>query len=306
MPKDATLATTPADAPAPRTKSIFEKFFRGLIEDGLNKTLVKTYNWLKHTEDPITQKRLEISRKLSKVLNSTVSYGPFRGLRIAIDPWWSELEKAAMLLGLYEQEVLYSLTAIPARHRAFVNIGAGAGYYGIGVLINNQFEKSYCFEASEQLRKIIHKNAELNNVSTRVEVRGTATRDFHAQITAEDLADCVLFIDIEGGEFELLDHRAFATFKDSIMFVELHDWLFEDGDSKLNTLKRSAAATHAISELTMTSRDLSKYQELRSLSDTERWLICSEGRPRLMTWLRFDPIAGVERGEGVAPADGAA
>ena len=44
-----------------------------------------------------------------------------------------------------------------------------------------------------------------------------------------------------------------------------------------------------ISKLTTTSRDLSKFPELFDLPDSERWLIASEGRSKLMTWLRLDP-----------------
>ena len=44
-----------------------------------------------------------------------------------------------------------------------------------------------------------------------------------------------------------------------------------------------------ISKLTTTSRDLSKFPELFDLPDSERWLIASGGRSKLMTWLRLDP-----------------
>ena len=44
-----------------------------------------------------------------------------------------------------------------------------------------------------------------------------------------------------------------------------------------------------ISTLATTSRDLSKFSELFDYEDSDRWLIASEGRPKLMTWLRLDP-----------------
>jgi hypothetical protein len=39
----------------------------------------------------------------------------------------------------------------------------------------------------------------------------------------------------------------------------------------------------------MGSRYLSVFPELKELTDTDHWLLCSEGRSRLMQWLRFDP-----------------
>jgi hypothetical protein len=104
-----------------------------------------------------------------------------------------------------------------------------------------------------------------------------------------NLSNTVLFIDIEGAEFELIDNKTFNAFKNSIIFVELHDWLFEDGEEKLCKLKNDSTSTHQLTEITMGSRDLSIFSELNTLNDNDRWLICSEGRGRLMKWLRFDP-----------------
>ena len=37
------------------------------------------------------------------------------------------------------------------------------------------------------------------------------------------------------------------------------------------------------------ARDLSWIPELDAMNDSDRWLICSEGRPKLMSWLIFAP-----------------
>ncbi|MCX6119705.1 MAG: hypothetical protein NT027_19390, partial [Proteobacteria bacterium] len=81
----------------------------------------------------------------------------------------------------------------------------------------------------------------------------------------------------------------FSAFNKSIIFVELHDWFFEDGEEKLKKLKNDSTSTHVLTELTMGSRDLSIFPDLNKLHDNDRWLICSEGRGQLMKWLRFDP-----------------
>lgn len=233
-------------------------------------------------------RRIQLARQLDLALASTVRYGPFRGLRQGPDTAWSIADRAPILLGLYEQEVLESLAEAGGR-TAFVNLGAGDGYYGVGALVSGLFQRSYCYEMGEKGRRIIADTARLNGVDARVEIRGKAGPGFYHDLPADALDDCVLFVDIEGAEFELLDEAAFRAFGKAVIFLELHDWFFQDGPQRLDRLRRDAAATHAITEMTMTARDLSVFPELREYSDSDRWLLCSEGRGRRMSWMRFDP-----------------
>jgi hypothetical protein len=278
--------------------ALVAKFRVSVQSDGLVPAVRKTLTWgirkVRRTKtriDPFRARRIELSTDLDRLFNSTVKYGPLAGLKLSGDSWWGAAARGAMLLGLYEQEVLSSLTAIPKRYDTFVELGAGDGYYAIGVLIADLFKKSICYEASDEGRRIIRLNAERNGVSDRVDIHGAADRGFYAQLSPKNIESAVLFVDIEGAEFDLLDEAAFRAFGKSIIFLELHEWRYQDGDERLRRLKADAKATHSIRELTTTSRDLSKFAELRKLSDTDRWLICSEGRAQLMTWLRFDPLS---------------
>lgn len=236
----------------------------------------------------VERRRIQLARQLDLALASTVRYGPFRGLRQGPDTAWSVADRAPILLGLYEQEVLQSLAEAGGR-TAFVNLGAGDGYYAVGALVSGLFRRAYCYEMGEKGRRIIADTARLNGVEARVEIRGKAEPGFYRDLPADVIDDCVLFVDIEGAEFELLDPAAFRAFGKAVIFLELHDWFFQDGPQRLDRLRRDAAATHAITEMTMTARDLSVFPELREYSDSDRWLLCSEGRGRQMSWMRFDP-----------------
>jgi Methyltransferase FkbM domain len=185
------------------------------------------------------------------------------------------------------QELLQTLQGIPERYTVFIDLGAADGYYGIGVLINDLFEWSYCFEQNVTSRDLIAKNASANKVSDRIEVRGYASKTFHNEIPADVLNKAVLFVDIEGAEFDFLDSETFGAFRNSIVIVELHEWFYDDGLARVQRMRNAAAATHTAIEFSMGSRDLSKFPELRTMHDDDRWLICSEGRGQLMTWLRF-------------------
>ena len=44
-----------------------------------------------------------------------------------------------------------------------------------------------------------------------------------------------------------------------------------------------------MSELRTGARDPAQFEELAMLEDTDRWLIASEGRKRLMHWLVLRP-----------------
>jgi hypothetical protein len=237
----------------------------------------------------IKQYRRKLSSRIAAMCDATILYGPFKGTRLSRGSSWG-VDRAAMYFGLYEQEILTSLAGIPSTHRTFVDIGAADGYYSVGAVASGLFDRCYCFEQSATSRNIILENAKLNGVADRISIHGSADRMFYSLIPETERSTAVLLIDIEGGEFDLLDDDTLRTFRQSIIFIELHGYAFVDGRDKVAALKARTARYFAITELTMTARDLSKFPELRSFSDTDRWLICAEGRGHLMQWLRLDPI----------------
>jgi hypothetical protein len=274
-------------------KELINKFFLKTKREGIFSALQTLWNWLSEKRTNayyVYQRKKILSKQIDEQFKSTVKYGPFKGLRMATDSWWSYADRAAILFGLYEQEVLLSLKNVPPNYKTFIDIGAADGYYGVGVLINDMFDKSYCYETSEKGRDVIKQNAALNNVADRIEIRRKAEKTFYKDFTPDELKRSVILVDIEGGEFDLLDQTTLKALMRSIIIVELHDWRFEDGQSKLQRLINDAKATHKVSKFTTSSRDLSGFEELKQYADTDRWLICSERRDRLMTWLRLDPL----------------
>ncbi len=237
----------------------------------------------------IDKKRQLLSRELTQVFNRTVKYGPFAGMIFCEDYWWGSSDKGAMLLGIYEQEILNSIMSVPSKYKVFIDLGAADGYYSIGTLISKKFKVSYAFEMSAKGRDVIQKNAKLNNCGNKLHILGEATKNFYKDISKKELASSVILIDIEGAEFSLLDKDSFQNLKKSIIFIELHDWVSKDSKEKIAKLLSDAKPYFKISNITTTSRDLSKFPELSNYPDSDRWLIASEGRPKLMTWLRLDP-----------------
>ena len=184
----------------------------------------------------IGKKRQSLSLQLSDRMNHTVKYGPFAGMKFTQDNWWSGSDRGAMLLGIYEEEVLRSIMTCPKKYNVFIDLGAADGYYSIGSLINGRFNTSYSFEISSKGRYVIKKNAFLNKVDNKLNVFGEANQNFYTSIPKKDLDKAIILIDIEGGEFSLLNRKSFSHLKNSIIFIELHDWFFKDGKKKLAKL----------------------------------------------------------------------
>ena len=140
-------------------------------------------------------------------------------------------------------------------------------------------------------QSIIAQNAKLNNVSDKIVIRGIAEKNFHKDFAPEEIEKSVLFVDIEGDEFDLFDQNLLKAFRKSIIYIELHEDKFRDGNKKLDKMKNDSKDYFTIKQLTMTNRDMSKFKELENFSDDDRWLMCSEGRGKLMNWWKFEPIS---------------
>ncbi|MCX9085007.1 MAG: hypothetical protein OIN87_09455 [Candidatus Methanoperedens sp.] len=276
--------------------SLFGKFLSSFKSDGFLITIKRIYRFALDQLRGLLplpceeRRRVKLSKILYQTFDGTVMYGPFKGLKLDSNPRWSNRDYSSMLLGLYEKEILDSIITVPTSHRTFIDLGAADGYYGVGVLTNNLFDFSYCFEITKIGQKQIKSNTNLNNVSNRVKVFGKADENFYISLLNErvNLSKCVLLCDIEGGEFDLFSEKTFNAFKGSVIFIEIHEW-HKNGIEGFEKLKQRAERNFKITEFTTGSRNLSIYPELKNFSDTDRWLICSEGRGQLMTFLRLDP-----------------
>lgn len=240
--------------------------------------------------EAINQRRELISNLVYTHHNMQVAYGPFKGLKLGTDTHWGIADKGAITLGLYEKDVLDELVKLKDYYSTFIDLGAADGYYGIGVIVGQLFNKSYCFEITEKGREVILKNSIINEVDSKIIIHGIAEKNFHNKIAPEDINNSVLFVDIEGAEFELFDEDIFRKFDKSVIFIELHDWFYSDAQEKIAKLKIDSQHTHFWTEIKMGVRDLSQFSELDSLNDSDRWLLCSEGRARNMTWAKLHPI----------------
>jgi tRNA G37 N-methylase Trm5 len=190
---------------------------------------------------------------------------------------------------LYEKEVQEYITNISNYYDIFIDLGAADGFFGIGALISKKYKKSYCFEITHEGQEAIIKNAKLNHVENDVIIEGLADQNFMDLIPNNELKKALILCDIEGGEFDLFTDEALIKLKNNLIVIEIHDFLVENGEEKLSKLLLRCSNIFDYKFLTTTSRDLSNFDALNDLTDNQRWLICSEGRPSLMKWLVLSP-----------------
>lgn len=238
----------------------------------------------------IKAKKTLLTRKIAKTYRQTIAYGPLRGTRLSTNSRWGARDRSSMFLGLYEKEVLEHLTLLAPRYHTLIDIGAGDGYYAVGCVRANLFEHAIAFEISESGRNIVRDTARLNDVSKQIQIHGAATLPLLQGIALRLPHPPVLLIDIEGGEFDLITAEFLDLFRHSSIIIEIHEHLVSDGEKRYAALLQHCRPLFSLREIRTGPRDLSSFPELETLSDDERWLMCSEGRRHLGKWLFLEPL----------------
>ena len=105
-----------------------------------------------------------------------------------------------------------------------------------------------------------------------------------------NLKNCFFLLDIESDEFKLLNKENIFKLRKSNLLIEIHPMYLKNGKRQnkiilINKLKKF----FKIEILTTKSRDLSGYKFLDNLSDLEKSILVSEGRPEKMEWLSCVP-----------------
>jgi hypothetical protein len=99
----------------------------------------------------------------------------------------------------------------------------------------------------------------------------------------------MIICDIEGAEFSIFSAECFSKLRGAHIIIELHGYLAPDGNTVEERLVLDSKQFFQTSIVKTSARDLSSIPELEMVNDADRWLICSEGRPKLMSWLILSP-----------------
>ncbi len=262
------------------------EYFRPMLERDKQSSFEQREIW---REETIRQRQKRISLELFKMLNGTVKYGPFKGLRLTHNPWWGQLDLGSQCLGLYEKEILKFIENIEdGQFTNFIDIGAADGYYAVGLLSTGKIQRSICFEKTDKGREAIFTNWKNNGAIGQLVVKAKANFESIATLTEHDLERSLILIDIEGGEFELLNNDTIHKFRYSKILLEIHNWV-TDFEEKYKNLLISLDEFFCIKIIKRVDRQVDNYMELRDFTDDNRLLLISERRPCLMRFLELTP-----------------
>lgn len=220
--------------------------------------------------------------ELKKISKNIVLNGVYKDMILPQTYIWNSYDHCPKVLGLYEKEVQDLLNRF--EYDNFINIGCAEGYHLIGQIFLNKKRKGIGFESDNSCLKILKKNAVLNNCYSRIKLFKKAEDNFvDVLINSKiNLKKSCFLIDIEGDEFQILNDSNLKKLQKSKLIIEFHSRKIEKENLNFFNLLKSY---FNLDILQTNERSLSSYKELKDFNDVDRWLMVSEHRPCLMSWI---------------------
>ena len=214
---------------------IFDQLMRGLNDDRIKdqNTLNNSLRLLAKWRHKLIQNTI-VERNGTQIMN-----GPFKGLEYLS----GSLEGCYVpkILGSYEQPLHSAISeACSIENDVIINIGSAEGYYAAGFAKLNPNTQVEAFDINTAVDKTIAQLLKKNGIEN---CRFIGENFTHENFSNYDKKKCLLFIDIEGAEWELLDLSCAPSLKNMTIIVESHD-CFRKGTTKL--LVDRFSSTHLI------------------------------------------------------------
>jgi hypothetical protein len=227
-------------------------------------------------------RRTGIINTLHQLHSGTVVSGPFAGMTLPREA----CDLPSKLLGCYEAELHAAIVKAVGRDPAVViNIGCGQGYYAVGLAIMLPAARVFAFDAELMSQNICQSTAVANQVSPRVIVGGKCEIPSLRELLTKPTR-CLLVVDCEGAELELLDPEYAPELLHCDMIIECHDFV---NPLITATLRERFSASHEVENVVEGPRDPNQFEALRSWQSIDRWISVDEGRKKtnwLLCWVR--------------------
>ena len=257
---------------------------RGVV--GLVKLILRKIFFL---PDEINLAKKTVLEHIKSLHNNTVRYGPFENMQLAEKVWWGGGDAIPKILGTYERHIQDYLVSLKDKVQGpFIDIGAADGYFALGVLVGGLFDKTYAFEISEQGQEVLRNNAKQNGVVDNISVSGEANYD-SLKVLVEKYESAAVLIDIESGEFDLLDDNMLDLLSRFYVIIEIHDRFSDEGPELKLALARRASDYFDVSFKVPINAPYCDFEELAHFSDNQRLLAFSENRRSSMEWMILTP-----------------
>lgn len=240
--------------------------------------------------NPLLRRRITVSSQVSRYYGNVIQKGVFRGVQLPSSFCRRAWTNGTMILGQYERPVALSLQLFSDEgFTGLIDIGAANGFYVVASLQVGLFRKAIAYESSRTYRLNMLDWLKECGLESRVSIEGSASTEGLIKLCGDDLSSFVVLVDIDGGEFSLLDETVFDAYRENPFIVELHDWLFPESVEKRRALIESSSRTHACFIMRGNVIDLSGL-DLPSMSDVDLFMASVDGRPSIGEWLVLLPI----------------
>ncbi|TCL66367.1 hypothetical protein [Rhizobium sp. BK251] len=149
--------------------------------------------------------------------------GPFAGMTLHRSRFTPHYY-LGFILGSHELEIRPVIEQIAARcYSTILNVGAADGYYAVGFARRLPHARVIAFEENTRIHALLARSADVNGVRAQIDIRGRCDLGNFGQELEGAQGDVLVFIDIEGGEFEVLDPEAVRGLRRIDILVESHD-----------------------------------------------------------------------------------
>jgi len=274
---------SPRPAPVAAARAIARRLLGddfARVQVGLTE-LQQRRTWRRSPVRPVTERWLA-ARGLGVV------GGPFTGLDYEPSAVGFADCVVAKLVGAYERELHPVVRELQGSGEidSVVNIGCAEGYYAVGLARTMPRVHVHAYDLNPTMRRLCRRMAERNGVLERISVHGRCGLEELDGAAGERtlvLADC------EGAELELLDPRHAPSLRESLVVVELHDYL---NPAISSTVLGRFEATHDSELISSEPRYATEHPEpgeVPGISPVEHEIALLEFRPAPMQWAVLRP-----------------
>ena len=226
----------------------------------------------------------------------TVGSGPFAGLRYPRGALLHVPGLATRLAGAYELELAPAVEDMISRHpRLVVNIGAGDGYYAVGMAIRCPDAHVVVYEADPYQAWVCDGLARANGVAERIAIRPTCQPEDLAALNPP--SETVVICDCEGWEDRLMVPERFGWLRSCPVVIEAHETLVPGIAAELRERFQASHHVRTIEPARRYVEDHPLLAKAPNLSAVEQEMLAAEVRHWHTPWLFGAPREVAARDE---------
>lgn len=265
------------------------RFIKSINTDGILWALLRLILKIFNQPNEIQRSKNKVLNHLLDIHSYKVAYGEFKGMKLGKNNFWSKNDLITYILGVYEYHIIAQLVKFSKEDdNVFIDIGAADGYFAVGMAYSKLFKIVHAFEIENSARENLKKNAQDNCCDNKIFIHKEANLNSLKKIIDTNQTATIL-IDIEGGEYELINKDILKLLNKCKIIIELHPNLVEDGSRKQKILLDNCNDFFETNIIEREFYNPNKFKELNQFVDEDRLIAFGEGRDTNMQWLVLDP-----------------